>query len=235
MNHSKKAAYLIRFITYIFYHMAILMNLSVKKVGTKGDIYSLRYLRAIRRKIDRTKSTMNVISLVRDPIAREISNIFHNMRFYTELMNDTGGVNTEKTVDHLNSYFANYDEESDYVCTWFDKEILDTFKIDVYAIPFDHSRAYSIVANDQAKLLLLRMEDLPVVFTEAIKDFIGLTVPLIRSNEASSKEYYEAYKVVSRRIILPQAVCERVYASRFAQHFYSNKLRSDFVKKWTSN
>ena len=206
----------------------------LKKVGSKTDIISLRYWRAIRRKLDRTKTTKYLISLVRDPVAREISNVFQNMHFHKDLKTDTGGVNIEKTVNHLYEYFANYDEKTDYVCTWFDKEILDSFNIDVYASPFDQSRAYSIIGNDQAKLLLLRMENLSEVFSEAMQEFMGLSVQLVRSNESSSKEYYEAYKTVSKRIILPKETCEKIYSTRFFRHFYSDELRSEYTKKWTS-
>jgi hypothetical protein len=121
-----------------------------------------------------------------------------------------------------------------YACTWFDKEMLSTFGIDVYASPFDHSRGFSIIANDRARLLLLRMEDLPVVFTEAMREFMGLSVSMVRSNESSSKEHYRAYKTVLKKIALPVAVGKKIYASRYAQHFYPDELRAELMEKWIS-
>ena len=206
----------------------------LKSAGTKNDILSIRYWRAIRRKVERANSTVYLISLVRDPIAREISNIFQNIHFHKELMTDTGGVDIEKALGYLNDYFANFDEKTDFACTWFDKEVLDAFKIDVYATPFDHARGYSIIENGQTKLLLFRMEDLARVFTEAMQEFMGISIPIVRANEAASKEYYDAYKAVTKRIVLPRAVCEKIYSSRHARHFYSDELRSEFISKWTS-
>ena len=78
------------------------------------------------------------------------------------------------------------------------------------------------------------MENLSEVFSEAMQEFMGLSVQLVRSNESSSKEYYEAYKTVSKRIILPKETCEKIYSTRFFRHFYSDELRSEYTKKWTS-
>lgn len=203
--------------------------------GALNAIGKIHYWRSLRRKLDRTEKTVYLISLVRDPVAREISNIFENMAsHHKELMTDTGDVNIEKTVAFLKTLFADFNEATDYTCTWFDKEILDTFGIDVYATPFDHSRAYSIIANDRAKLLLLRMEDLSVVFSEAMREFMGISVPIVRANDSSTGQHHEAYKAVIGKIALSQAEAENIYSSRYALHFYPDDVRNEFLKKWTS-
>ena len=207
-----------------------------RSVGTKSEIATIQFWRKIRRKLDKVNKPIHIISLVRDPVALQISGIFQNIESHRKLiMADSGEIDVERTVDFLRTLFANYDEATDYVCTWFDKEMLDTFGIDVYATPFDHSRGFSIIANDRAKLLLLRMEDLSGVFSEALREFMGLSVPLVRSNESATKGYSKAYKSVLNTITLPMTAAEKIYTSRHAQHFYTEEERKVFIKKWTAD
>jgi hypothetical protein len=207
-----------------------------QSVGAKIDILAARFWRSLRHKLDRTKGSTYLISLVREPVAREISDVFHNMAsHHRELVTGTGDVNIEKTVDFLGAHFADFDETTDYACTWFDREILDSFGIDVYASPFDHSRGFSIITNGRAKLLLIRMEDLSNVFGVAMREFMGLSVPLVRSNESASKRYFKAYQAVLQKFALQTVAGKKIYDSRYAQHFYPADVRSRLVAKWSSS
>ena len=206
-----------------------------QKVGAKSAISPVRFWRSLRHKLDRTKMPVYLISLVREPVAREISDVFQNMAsHHAELLTDNGEVDVEKTVNYLNALFADFNEATDYACTWFDKEILDSFGIDVYASSFDHSRGFSIMENDRAKLLLLRMEDLSRVFAEAMREFMGLSVPLVRSNESASKGYSESYQAVLKKFAMPVNAGTKVYASRYARHFYPDEVRAELMEKWIS-
>lgn len=201
-----------------------------RTVGASQSIAQLRFLRALRRKLDRTGGPIHVITLVRDPVAREISDVFENMdSHHRSLLTGTGGIDISKTIDRLNASFAEFDEAKDYACTWFDREMLDTFGIDVYATPFDHDRKFTIVAKSGVDLLIMRMEDLPTVFSEAIRQFLGEAVPLVRANDASAKDYHAAYQAVISEISLSRDVYKRIYASRYARHFYPEGIRADFM------
>lgn len=203
-----------------------------RTVGASRSIAQLGYLRALRRKLDRHGGPIQVITLVRDPVAREISDVFENMSIHDgSLLTDKSEVDVAMTLDRLNSSFANFDETKNYACTWFDREMLDTFGIDVYSTPFDHDRKFTIVSKGNVDLLVMRMEDLPTVFTDAIWQFLGVSIPLVRANDASAKEYHTAYRAVITQIALPRDVYERMYASRYAQHFYPEGVRADFMKE----
>ena len=206
-----------------------------RSVGAKSSIVGVRYWRSIRHKLDRTKKPIYLISLVREPVAREISDVFENMAsHHAELLTANGEVNVEKTINFINTLFAEFNEATDYACTWFDKEMLDSFGIDVYANPFDHTRGFSIIENDQARLLLLRMEDLSRVFAEAMNEFMKLSVSLVSSNEATSKVYSESYQAVLKKYALSAAAGKNIYSSRYAQHFYPEEVRTRLMEKWTT-
>jgi len=204
-----------------------------KSVGAMDALTPVRFWRALRRKLDRTKSKVYLISLVREPVAREISDVFQNMTtHHRQLLSNDGTVDVEKAVGYIATLFTGFNEEADYAGTWFQKEVMVTYGIDVYGKPFDHVRGFSIFENDRAKLLLLRMEDLSAVFTDAMKEFMGISVPLLSKNEASSKGYYDAYKATLMKITQQNADVTRVYNSRYAKHFYPDDVRMKLMNKW---
>lgn len=106
--------------------------------------FHLRRSMLLRRKITRYKdrTTWKVISLVRDPISRELSDFFTNVReFHPELIAPTGEPNLDTSVSFLLSSLRAFEESSDYVCNWFDKEMKIVFDIDVYNYPFITQKA----------------------------------------------------------------------------------------------
>ncbi|MBU0689942.1 MAG: putative capsular polysaccharide synthesis family protein [Gammaproteobacteria bacterium] len=202
--------------------------------GATRLVDELHYWRAIRRKLDRSKRRAWVISMVRDPVARDISDVFQNMPIHhASLLVPGGEVQIRKTLDALAENFSAFDESSDYACTWFDREMKEVFGIDVFATPFDRARGYSILENERARLLLLRMEDMDDIFCDAMQAFMGLSVQLGRFNDASDKGYHAAYKAVTGQVRLPRTVAEKIYASRYARHFYSDTMIEAFLNKWT--
>jgi hypothetical protein len=112
--------------------------------------------------------------------------------------------------------------------------MLDTFELDVYSKPFDHARGYTIYKNDKASLLLLRMEDLSQVFEMAMRDFMGISIPLQRANEAASKQYSPAYRQLLGKFSLSMAAGNEIYKSRYARHFYPDNIRNELMEKWIS-
>ena len=89
----------------------------------------------LRYQIDRDNGIRRwkIITLAREPVAREISNIFENMELILPNSNNTHANNKFSEIyDYLIERFDNFDESSNYVCNWFDKEIKSVFGIDIY-------------------------------------------------------------------------------------------------------
>lgn len=87
--------------------------------------------RLLYRWVTRHVRALNIISLTREPIGRNISAFFHNFE------RDTGVpyADSKFSIEELRSIFlSNYDHE--FPLKWFDKTILDNFDIDVFSRPF---------------------------------------------------------------------------------------------------
>lgn len=192
----------------------------------------------LRRKIeeDKTKVNWRIITSVREPISREISDFFENVEVdWPNLIDENGRLETNNTIDFLRNMLINYDESSDYASTWFDKELKTVFNIDVYSYLFNHNDGFTILGERNVKVLILRKEDLDRSFDTAIMRFLDLDKPIrmVRSNVGKDKKYTKEYAYVLENITIPESVCTRFYSSKYARHFYTETMRNEFIQKWS--
>jgi len=97
-------------------------------------------------------------------------------------------VEKEKAVNDINNYLLNnfqrFDEKTDQICSWFDKEIKDVFQFDVFSAPFDTINGYKIFSSSYSDILIMRLEDLTACCQKAMYDFLGIeNFVLIDKNE----------------------------------------------------
>jgi hypothetical protein len=65
-------------------------------------------------------------------------------------------------------------------------------------------------------------------------EFMGLSVLIVRTNEAFPMHHFEAYKSVLEKFSLLMATGDKIYASRFSRQFYPAEERALLRKKWIS-
>lgn len=200
--------------------------------------HHIRISKALRNKIDKTRNvTWKIITLVRDPISRGISDFFENADLYSGgLSYGNGSVNNSHAIKFLQKKFMNFDESTDYICTWFDREIKAVFNVDVFAYPFNRSDGFSMIKEKNCEVMILRLEDLDLNFDNSIRKFLCLNRPvkILKSNVGSHKEHSDEYRNVLEHITFPKSACKKIYSSRYARHFYSESMRNEFVQKWSA-
>lgn len=181
-------------------------------------------------------SQWKVITLVRDPVMREVSEFFqyvHSM--YPELLDEVGNIEKERAIKLLQTRLMFYNPEKNYTCRWFDMEIKGMFGLDVFAHPFDTEKGYAILQHGNVELLILRLEDLNENFGEAVSQFLALASPieLIRSNVRAEQKRGSTYEQVRQELTLRESVCRKIYSSKYAQHFYSPAEIGRLIQKWS--
>lgn len=215
------------------------------KVGSSSVMYSLRrhgiqamrwhscqsaYLEKYKADFqvckEYLKEPLKVISLVREPITREISECFQlygDERIDHEIIGNTLEEDVLGWLDRRS--LINYE------FTWFDKELKEFIGIDVYEHDFDRENGYAIIRNENVELLLLQMEQLDTN-QQIIADFIGISdFKLIKENVGAVKPYHYAYADLKKNIKIPQEIIERYYKNNEKMnHFYSEQQRNDFLK-----
>jgi hypothetical protein len=178
-----------------------------------------------------------IITIVREPIGWGISEFFENIHsYYNDLLNKDGRIIKDDAIRFIkNRLTAKYNEETDYVCTWFDKEIGKAFNIDVYSHPFDHKLGFSIVRNGNCELLILRLENLDENFNRAVKLFLNSdrSFKIFKNNIGIEKEHSNSYKFVADNMRISKDACIKVYSSKFVKHFYDINMINTFINKWS--
>jgi len=167
-----------------------------------------------------------IITIVRELSKIKISGFFENIQRlsydHEGLITEQGEINTELTIQLLKNQFNRFDETTDYVCTWFDKEINQMLNIDVFSHPFDHEKGYTIIKNDNISLLILKNELLNSTFEEAITSFLNIDFPIkLKNTNISEKKYYsKAFGQVRNDLTLSPEIKKKINATKYMRHFY---------------
>ena len=142
---------------------------------------------------------LNIISLTREPVERNISAFFQNFERDTGIQYKKSNLSMTKLKE---LFLENYNH--DIPLKWFDENIKINFGIDVYSDTFPE---YGFCAYTKMNycLLILRSELEDEVKRSAIMDFLDLSEFAIdKRNISSSKEYAETYRIFSKTVKLQE-------------------------------
>ncbi len=176
---------------------------------------------------------VKVISLVRDPVATNLSGFFHNYRWWPQELQRVCRSRTGNYLTALKQRFlTTYPHQ--VPLTWFDMEMKPLFGIDIYSEPFDRQQGYHIYNGDNRRLLLVKLESLRDCAEEAFNTFLELdNFELVRANEADDKWYAQLYKEFKAEVALPESYLDQLYDTTWMTRFYSAEEISAFRDKWT--
>jgi hypothetical protein len=176
---------------------------------------------------------VKIITLVRDPVATNLSGFFYN--FFTlwpeELLDKCQQRSPGWQAELLDNFLANYPH--DVPATWFDLEMKALFGIDVFKHRFDCRQGYQLYETTEHQLLLLRLESMDRELVEVIREYVGLSnLEVVRSNTARDKWYSDLYSEFKKDLILPPTYLNRMYDTAYARQFYTSEEIQRFQLKW---
>jgi len=177
-----------------------------------------------------------IITLVRDPIAFFVSNLFQNPWLVGEnIYSETGDIDAVKAALYLNQKIQ-YPNAFEYLNNWFDRELNSVFDIDVFAEDFPKDQGYAFYHNERADVLLIRLEDLDTKWSEAISGLLDIdgAIPLEYGNVRKESSDAIAYRQTLDALRIDIQTCEKIYAGRLARHFYSDSMIEKMKSKWCS-
>jgi hypothetical protein len=181
---------------------------------------------------------IKIVTLVRDPVAHNISEFFQGFDKYFP---DIDRQRKEKPKDignDVNSLIEIFLEEWEHFLplVWFDVQMKPVFKIDVFSEEFPKSQGYSILKRNGIDLLVIKSECLNACAGDAFREFQGVdNFSLVNTNIGAQKHYAHIYKEFLEKIILPDSYLDRMYTSKLVQHFYSDEEIAGFKGKWSKN
>lgn len=172
------------------------------------------------------KSKKYIITLVREPVSRELSNFMQNPNDFLD--NDVLTYSTEELkTKYLEKLNYNYTLE------WFDTEFANYTEFDVYSKPYDKNKGYSIYQHNDFKILVIKLEKLNDCFEKAMKTFLGIELKLKTNyNQSSSKEISGIYSELKKTIRFTEEELNKVYTHKYVTHFYNKDEINSFKVKW---
>lgn len=177
---------------------------------------------------------VRVITLVRDPVATNVSGFFHKNEWWPSSLREICQDESPACLNALRERFMS-SYPHDVPLDWFDMEMLPVFGIDVFATPFPKEQGYDIYRNEFADVLLIKLEKLDDCGEAALEELLNLGhVEFIRANTASDKWYSPLYSQFKRSLNLPDSYLDQMYDSKFTRQFYTDVEIQAFRSKWRS-
>lgn len=193
-----------------------------------------KHLATSRRVLDEiipNSDRVRIITLVREPVARNLSSFFQTL--YMHKMDNKA--NARDPQEFISKFFDDYDH--DVPLRWFDRQVKEPLGINAYEHAFLFSYGYQTILHDKFEMLLLRCESSDERKLAIIQDFLGCeNLSLVSENVSSKKkDYGKAYRETQKQIAFPESYLDRMYESDMARHFYTDLERKMFREKWIRN
>jgi len=170
--------------------------------------------------------TIKIITLVRDPIGRDLSGIFQGPTEYFPNKDES-----KITADDIIDLITQFDHS--YIADWFDGEFKEYLNFDIYSQPFDKEKGYTIYQHEGIDILCIKLERLSEVYPEAVSKLLGTKRNILRNkNEGDSKALSTLYSTVKKRFKIEEPRLREIYNSKFMQTFYTNEEIESFISKW---
>lgn len=241
-------------IDHPIYHVHFLNPVRVREIELQRKHYfrtdRYNYLRRswlsefLYEEIQKKNRHWKMVSLVREPIARNISTFFENLEVETvpadpqrySVKSEYYGFDTEISVDNTAPLIELFFERlmHDRPLRYFDDEVKTVLGIDIFASEFPRQKGYQILKEAHVDSLVIRLDDLDQCAEPAFKEFLAIDdFRLQTTNVGGDKIYAPLYREFKRRIRVPRSYIEQMYASKFARHFYSPEELEQLAGKWS--
>jgi hypothetical protein len=184
------------------------------------------------RQAIRRRRRLKIVTLVRDPIGRNVSMFFHDLHYwlayyFTEVRPNAAGREDVDTV--IDCFRETFDHKYPY--DWFDKELKRLTGVDVYQYSFDSTAGYTRIDKDHVSLLIVQTERLSDCW-RAVEEFCGRKLELHEDNRGRYKWYGTLYSEFLGRYFLSADEIDEAYSSRYATFFFSEEARADLKRRW---
>ena len=197
----------------------------------------------LRHELDRVRwrfgDKPKVITLIRDPVARNISSFFQAFDIYfseESVSYKRQNMGEDDLLNAMIGLFLDHFQGHDTPLNWYDVHFNPVFNVDVFATAFPAENGYKIYNGHNAEVLLIRLEDLRNVALPAFREFLGIEYfELEDVNVGSEKDYASIYGRFRKKIRLPKKYLDHMYESKYAKHFYTNSELKKFRARWAES
>jgi hypothetical protein len=176
----------------------------------------------------------NVITMVKDPISRNISHFFHAVESFWPMFRyrlTVGDISMEEVRDTFLGLFLSFKFDH-----WFQTHFEPVFPIDVASIPYEQGKGYAIANSPSGRyrVMVMRSEDISRVLPQASKEFIGIEVPVAKRENTAEDKFYSDIYLQFKKLPLPAWYVDNMLDDKVVQNFYSAQEREEMFYKYTT-
>ena len=180
----------------------------------------------LRRELLARGGRAAIVTLVREPIARNISSYFEHLDFIWQRRNAHESVSVDVLIEGFRTRFPHHEP-----LTWFDDEMFRVTGLDVFQQAFPEC-GHLIVSNENLELLVMKSE-LPNNMKAAILSNVACrSLSLSVANLTSTKPKGAVFQKFMSRLRLDPCYIDEMLESRYAKHFYTEAERAAFRNKY---
>ena len=184
--------------------------------------------RVIREMLDAGRG-LRIVTGVREPIARNASGFFQNLRNFSKL--DMRGRPLASNEELTRKFMEEYAQR--VPLRWFDRQVKGPLGVDVYRYRFPHERGWQLIEESGHQILIVRAESSDEAKRAGLAALLGRSVgELPRVNAAEDKAYAARYEEFKRSLRLSEEYVRRMLESRYTRHFYSSEEIEAFRERW---
>lgn len=171
------------------------------------------------------QKSVKIISLVREPVARQISVMWQNIASVNRY---SAQVDFREIEQY---YFKEGFENQEF--EWFPKQLETVFGTNIYEHFFDKEKGYGIIQSNNIEILLLKTERLNEL-EKVISLFLNMPEFMLgNANVSKEKPYRYAYRDFLKGFFLSEAELKRIYFDNwYMRFFYTDSELETFYLQW---
>lgn len=188
-----------------------------------------------------------VVTLVKDPLAAILSDIFTQLFEYCPRFSERNGLHDTDRLCSFIKFLMTQDRRSEdngivqflrdmiaFSSNWFETELHQTFGVNVLNSGFTPALGYQQYVGPFSRVILMRTEDAQRVAPIQLGRLLGQQIGnLTSANVTSEKEHGEVFTRLKTHLRLPRDLVEQFYDRSYARHFYTLEELKCFRSKWS--
>lgn len=201
---------------------------------------------------------IKLITAVRDPIAQNISWIYHSAsesywdrweywheggdawKLLEMAIREEVARKNNNPIDkgYISGSKRGIDARTTLIQHYFEIEYQKGLGVNLFNYEFDKEKGYGIVKWENFEIFIYQLEKLNFIYKDLLQFLeCGFTenVKLINGNVAEDKWYKKYYQDALKEIKFPKKYFDWSYASPYVKHFYSQKDIEIFKDRWKNH
>lgn len=174
--------------------------------------------------------SFKVITGIREPITRWVSEIFQNIDTrYNFLKNPDGSINEDEVVRFIKASIRNEPQSR-----WFEEEIGSLFGVSVRDIHLDKEKCCCVLKKNNNSFFFYKQEGLSSSTGDILAEFLELdSLSIEKLNVTENKPVFSsAYTKILHNLSFPRADLDSIYSLPLYKSFYSDEEIEGFYKRW---